>query len=251
MIPVPIPNPRDIQDWIAAATDVLKLFKEVKDDLPHGSKREEAVRKLADAEAALANTKANMAKLLGYELCLRHFPPGIMIENHLHIVICNTCGKQRNLTAEAEESFSIHLKWQWMNYPKTCIDGLRDSDFIALKAGQDNNPAIQILYRQIYEALPRRDFWQLVATTSSYPADFFAFASDIEYQVREARKTVESALATWNQDSAEPKGENYRALALLLAGQSHNPYAMSIYRSCYRVNPEKMIEMIEDRIKVG
>ena len=62
----------------------LGLIRSVKDALPKSTDTEALEKALAEAEKASKIGEAQIAVLLGYELCKRHFPPGVMVEEGYH-----------------------------------------------------------------------------------------------------------------------------------------------------------------------
>ena len=61
--------------------------------LPESDKREKAERAAAAAEANFQEAEASLAKKLGYDLCLRCWPPAIMLLNDDDVLACRGCGK--------------------------------------------------------------------------------------------------------------------------------------------------------------
>lgn len=54
--------------------------------------KQDATKDLEKAEEAMELAKAQMAESLGYHLCRRHFPPGIMLKVREGVFSCKTCG---------------------------------------------------------------------------------------------------------------------------------------------------------------
>ena len=86
-------NPEDIKSWSSAAAAALAALKAAKDLLPAGMKKKEAENAIEVAEQNLQLAHASAAKELGFELCRRHWPPGIMVLNDKDIYVCRDCGK--------------------------------------------------------------------------------------------------------------------------------------------------------------
>jgi hypothetical protein len=86
-----------IKSAIDAFKGAIGLLREAKDALP-SSKNTEAVSKALDeAEKAAKIAEAELARAFGYQLCLHHFPPEVMIQTgytrHGQAEFtCNACG---------------------------------------------------------------------------------------------------------------------------------------------------------------
>jgi len=68
-----------ISTFINAGRSAISLFKEVKELLPDGKQKTEAINKIEEAERALQIAEAKAAKEMGYQLCKCTFPPQIML----------------------------------------------------------------------------------------------------------------------------------------------------------------------------
>ena len=55
------------------------LYKRYVQRLPAGQDKEEGEKALLEAEETLAVARAELAQGLGFLLCHRHFPPGVMV----------------------------------------------------------------------------------------------------------------------------------------------------------------------------
>jgi hypothetical protein len=86
-------NPEVIKSWSEAAAVALAALKAAKDLLPGGKKKLDAEKAIEAAERDLHIAQASAAKELGFELCRRHWPPGIMVLNDKDIYVCRDCGK--------------------------------------------------------------------------------------------------------------------------------------------------------------
>jgi hypothetical protein len=87
-----MPDPMTIASGLAAlkpAFDALRsvigLIKETKDLLPKDEKTAAIEAALLTAESSSKIAEAEVAKALGYELCMAHFPPLIMLVVGYHI----------------------------------------------------------------------------------------------------------------------------------------------------------------------
>jgi len=65
-------TPEEVQAWSAATKSVIEIAKEAIAAWPTDKKKEEALRRIKEAELELAVSQ-------GFELCRRHFPAGIMV----------------------------------------------------------------------------------------------------------------------------------------------------------------------------
>src|ERR1043166_3839523 len=86
-------NPAEIKSWSEAAAAALAALKAAKDLLPAGKKKQDAEKAIEAAERDLQLAHVSAAKDLGFELCRRHWPPGIMIVDDRDIYVCRDCGK--------------------------------------------------------------------------------------------------------------------------------------------------------------
>jgi hypothetical protein len=58
---------------------LYSLYKRNVQKLPAGKDKEEVEKALLEAKETMAVAKAELAKGFGFLLCLRHFPPGVMV----------------------------------------------------------------------------------------------------------------------------------------------------------------------------
>jgi hypothetical protein len=83
-------------DWLAyftAAKSALDIIKGIRSELPKGPAADTAQQKIEEAEAALKNSKAELAQSLGFRLCQCNFPPEIMLwDKTQRAKICPACG---------------------------------------------------------------------------------------------------------------------------------------------------------------
>lgn len=101
-------DPADIKSWSEAAGAALAALKAAKDLLPAGKKKQDAERAIEAAERDLQVAYASAAKELGFELCRRHWPPGIMVMNDRDIYVCRDCGKADPGVGEKFEVATSH-----------------------------------------------------------------------------------------------------------------------------------------------
>jgi hypothetical protein len=83
---------------IKSGLDLLEklhsLYKRYVQKLPTGKDKEEGEKALMEAEKNMAVARAEIAQGLGFVLCRRHFPPGVMIRigpeqyNQWQCVVC-------------------------------------------------------------------------------------------------------------------------------------------------------------------
>jgi hypothetical protein len=96
-------SPADIKSWSEAAAAALATLKVAKDLLPAGKKKQDAEKAIEAAERDLQVAHASAAKELGFELCRRHWPPGIMVMDDRDIYVCRDCGKADPEVGEKSE----------------------------------------------------------------------------------------------------------------------------------------------------
>ena len=83
-------------EWLAyftAAKSALDIIKGIRAELPKGPAADTAQQKIEEAKSALKNSKAELAKSLGFRLCQCKFPPEIMLWDKAERArICPACG---------------------------------------------------------------------------------------------------------------------------------------------------------------
>ncbi|MDG1241709.1 MAG: hypothetical protein P8P52_04010 [Opitutae bacterium] len=82
-----------LKEGLTAAYTAVKTIKGVKDMLPESKEKNQISQTLETAEEQLKIAEAKVAKELGFELCDRHFPPGIMIQSEKNYYTCKDCGE--------------------------------------------------------------------------------------------------------------------------------------------------------------
>ena len=90
------PNPEDIKSWSLAGSALFSFAREALRMIPDAAKRAEAESSLAKAEGEFKQMEAGSASKLGFELCLRCWPPEIMLMNEDDINVCRGCGSSDN-----------------------------------------------------------------------------------------------------------------------------------------------------------
>ena len=73
----------------SAAISALRQALEL---IPDPAKKREAMESADRAEIELKVAEAEMARQMGYKICLNHFPPGIMVKENGVDWVCNFCG---------------------------------------------------------------------------------------------------------------------------------------------------------------
>lgn len=77
---------------IKLISDTITTLKKLKDFLPSGKEKKDIEQDLNEAENKIMIAEAELAKGFGYQLCQRHFPPGIQIEIAPFKSKCSVCG---------------------------------------------------------------------------------------------------------------------------------------------------------------
>lgn len=88
---------QDISEYIRLGKDGMELLKSAISYLPKGPKRDEAEKKVLDAEQLLKRSDAKLAKDLGMRLCECTFPPQPMLwKEHEKAYVCQNpdCGRR-------------------------------------------------------------------------------------------------------------------------------------------------------------
>lgn len=91
----------EIITTVKGAQAIFNVVKDAVSLIPDPVKKQTALAQLALLEKQLATQDAEFAKGLGYELCLGHFPPEIMLDTG-EVWKCSVCGKTK-LTAQGQE----------------------------------------------------------------------------------------------------------------------------------------------------
>ncbi len=77
-------------------TTAITTLKSLKELIPSGDKKQDIEKKLEEAENNMKIAEAEIAKGFSYQLCHRHFPPGVMLEIGRFKSKCSTCGNVEN-----------------------------------------------------------------------------------------------------------------------------------------------------------
>ena len=77
---------------IGLVSTTITALKKLMELIPSGDKKLDVEQKLEEAEKNFKIAEAEIAKGFNYQLCHRHFPPGIMLEIAPFKSKCNTCG---------------------------------------------------------------------------------------------------------------------------------------------------------------
>lgn len=77
---------------LGLVTTAITTLKSLKEHIPLGDKKQDVEKKLEEAEKNIKIAEAEIAKGFNYQLCHRHFPPGIMLEIAPFKSKCDTCG---------------------------------------------------------------------------------------------------------------------------------------------------------------
>jgi hypothetical protein len=92
MVPIDLPT---LTASLALYEKVKAILKHILSTLPDSAMKTEAAKDLRHADEALNLANAKLAKVMGYPLCARHFPPGIMLdirEDNFPRWKCPECG---------------------------------------------------------------------------------------------------------------------------------------------------------------
>jgi hypothetical protein len=74
----------------------IVALKQAIELIPNGSKRIDAIEALERAEQEFKLAEAKSAQKLGYEICRKHFPPIIMLEENENIWVCPQCNNKKD-----------------------------------------------------------------------------------------------------------------------------------------------------------
>lgn len=81
---------------IRLVSSTIATLKKLKDLIPASDKKQDVEKQLEEAENNIKIAQAEIAKGFNFQLCYRHFPPGIMLEIAPYKSKCNTCGNVEN-----------------------------------------------------------------------------------------------------------------------------------------------------------
>ncbi len=82
--------------------DAFKVLKEIVSHWPNEKDRKEAEEILKRAEKDFEIAQAQAAKAFGYEICVRHWPPGVRVEIGEGRAKCKDCGFEDYTVGGAE-----------------------------------------------------------------------------------------------------------------------------------------------------
>ena len=85
-----------ISKGISIVSTTINTLKSLKDLIPSNKEKAEFDKILEEAEKNLKIAEAEIAKGFGYQICRRHFPPGILLDLDEFKLKCNTCGHVDN-----------------------------------------------------------------------------------------------------------------------------------------------------------
>src|ERR1700684_126227 len=87
----------DWMNYLTAAKTALDIIKGVRSELPKGPEADKAQAQIDKAESALRTSEAELAKSLGFKLCMCKFPPSIMLWSATERSnICPVCGDRNS-----------------------------------------------------------------------------------------------------------------------------------------------------------
>ena len=81
------------KEWVEAAAATIGVLRTAKDLLPDSPEREAATQLLDQTERNFKAVEAELAKSLGFPICLRCWPPEIMLVSDDDSVRCRRCNK--------------------------------------------------------------------------------------------------------------------------------------------------------------
>ncbi len=85
-----------ISKGIGILSTIINTLKSLKGLIPSNKENADFDEKLKNVENDLKNAEAEIAKGFDYQICRRHFPPGIMLDLDEFRLKCNTCGHIEN-----------------------------------------------------------------------------------------------------------------------------------------------------------
>ena len=85
-----------LKEGLTSLGIAVGIYKQIKDSLPEGSKKEEVDEALKKAERQFKLAESQIAQGLRYELCRNHFPPMIMLSPDDKNWNCPQCGNEKH-----------------------------------------------------------------------------------------------------------------------------------------------------------
>ena len=80
-----------LKQGLSAIALAISTLKQAKDLLPSGEEKEEVAENVEKAERQMKIAEANIAQSMGYKLCMKHFPPEIMLSEDGKSWHCPNC----------------------------------------------------------------------------------------------------------------------------------------------------------------
>lgn len=194
--------------------------------------------------------KANRAQSLRRDLDLPSLKSSI---NTSHILVANTSTTPHSAL---RKEIAVNAAWQWGANQGTCFGGLSKLKYNEIDAleyfsqGQSHNYHVTRLYEEGWRTLS--DFWEIVVGASYTPTSSNNLAEarvNIKWQYGANLESLTSAWREWPSASGSGKAFSIsRAYAMyhLLWGQRHNESVMSLYRACFRDDPNGLFAIIRD-----
>ena len=91
------------KEWAEVVGTTLGVLKTAKDMLPDSPQRTETEKLIEQSATAFKSVEAELAKSLGFPLCLRCWPPEIMLVSDDNVPRCRHC--KQPMPPEAEIPF--------------------------------------------------------------------------------------------------------------------------------------------------
>jgi hypothetical protein len=85
-----------LKEGLTTLGSIVGIYKQIKDSLPDGLKKDEIDEALKKAERQLKLAESQIAQGLGYQLCKNHFPPIIMLSADDKKWKCSECGYDKD-----------------------------------------------------------------------------------------------------------------------------------------------------------
>jgi hypothetical protein len=85
-----------LKEGLTSLGIAVGIYKQIKDSLPEGSKKNEVDEALQKAERQLKLAESQIAQGLKYEFCRNHFPPIIMLSANDKTWKCPECGNEKH-----------------------------------------------------------------------------------------------------------------------------------------------------------
>jgi hypothetical protein len=105
-----------LKEGLTTLATAVGIYKQIRDSLPEGSKKQEISEALQKAERQLKLAESQIAQGLKYEFCRNHFPPQIMLSRNDQHWKCPQCDNEKYTGAagiSVEPVYGLTRRSRW------------------------------------------------------------------------------------------------------------------------------------------